>query len=443
MESKVKNNLIFTVILAAVVFCLVFPQPVNKAIGFFKAKGVPLLENLPNLPNINFKLGLDLQGGSHLVYEADLKDVAIKDKKEAMQGLRDVIERRVNMFGVSEPQVAVQEANGKYRLVVDLSGVKDVQEAIKMIGKTPYLEFRQEKFQATSTENINPDELFEPTALNGRFLKKADLSFNQQTMEPEVLLEFNDQGAELFKQITAQNVGKRLAIYIDNVLMSAPTVREEIAGGKAQITGKFTSQEARELVRNFNAGALPVPITLISQTTVGPTLGMESMQKSLKAGLFGFLAVCLFMIAFYRFSGFLASVALVIYALILLALFKLIPVTLTLAGIGGAILSVGMAVDANVLIFERQKEERKKGETFQKAMENGFTRAWPSIRDSNLTTLLIAVIMFSFGSSFVKGFAFALSLGVLTSMFSAIIVTRTLMRIFVGTKLEKVKRMWR
>ncbi len=443
MEQRVKNSLIFVAVLTAVVFCLAFPQPVNKAIGFFKAKGVPLLEKLPNLANIHFKLGLDLQGGSHLVYEADLKDVAVKDKKEAMQGLRDVIEKRVNLFGVSEPQVAVQEANGNYRLVVDLSGVKDVREAIKMIGKTPYLEFRQEKLQATSTENINPDELFEPTALNGRFFKKADLSFNQQTMEPEVLLEFNDEGAELFKQITAQNVGKRLAIYIDNILMSAPTVREEISGGKAQITGKFTLQEARELVRNFNAGALPVPITLISQTTVGPTLGMESMQKSLKAGLFGFLAVCLFMLAFYRFSGFLASIALVIYALILLTLFKLIPVTLTLAGIGGAILSVGMAVDANVLIFERQKEERKKGESFQKAMENGFTRAWPSIRDSNLTTLLIALIMFSFGSSFVKGFAFTLSLGVLTSMFSAIIVTRTLMRIFVGTRIEKIKWLFR
>ncbi|MDD4990279.1 MAG: protein translocase subunit SecD [Candidatus Pacebacteria bacterium] len=439
MESKVKNSLIFIAVLTAVVFCLAFPQPVNQAIGFFKAKGVPLLEKLPNLPVINFKLGLDLQGGSHLVYEADLKDVAIKDKKEAMQGLRDVIERRINMFGVSEPQVAVQGVNGNYRLVVDLSGIKDVQEAIKMIGKTPYLEFRQE---GANFDPQSENPTFEPTALNGRFLKKADLSFNQQTMEPEVLLEFNDQGAELFKQITAQNVGKRLAIYIDNVLMSAPTVREEIAGGKAQITGKFTPQEARELVRSFNAGALPVPITLISQTTVGPTLGMESMQKSLKAGLFGFLVVCLFMIAFYRFSGFLSSIALIIYALILLVLFKIIPVTLTLAGIGGAILSVGMAVDANVLIFERQKEERKKGETFQKAMENGFTRAWPSIRDSNLTTLLIAVIMFSFGSSFVKGFAFTLSLGVLTSMFSAIIVTRTLMRIFVGTRLEKIKKLW-
>jgi len=362
-----------------------------------------------------------------------------------MQGLRDVIERRVNMFGVSEPQVAVQEAGGKYRLVVDLSGVKDVNEAIKMIGKTPYLEFRQERpgVSATSAENISPDELFEPTSLTGRYLKKADLSFNQQTMEPEVLIEFNAEGAELFRQITAQNVGKRLAIYIDNVLMSAPTVREEISGGKAQITGKFTTQEARELVRNFNAGALPVPITLISQTSVGPTLGMESMQKSLKAGLFGFLAVCLFMIGFYRFSGLLASVALVIYALILLTLFKLIPVTLTLAGIGGAILSVGMAVDANVLIFERQKEERKKGENFKTALENGFSRAWPSIRDSNLTTLLIAVIMFGFGSSFVKGFAFTLSLGVLTSMFSAMIVTKNFMRICVGTRLEKIKWLWR
>ncbi|MDD5433707.1 MAG: protein translocase subunit SecD, partial [Candidatus Pacebacteria bacterium] len=281
------------------------------------------------------------------------------------------------------------------------------------------------------------------TALNGRYLKKADLGFSQHTMAPEILLEFNDEGADLFEQITSQNIGKRLAIFIDDALISAPTVNEAISGGKAQITGSFTVKEAQEMVRNFNAGALPVPINLISQTTVGPSLGMESLNSSLRAGLLGFLAVCLFMIAYYRFSGLLASLALAIYALILLSLFKVIPITLTLAGIGAAILSVGMAVDANVLIFERQKEERKKGENFKNALENGFTRAWPSIRDSNLTTLLIALIMFSFGSSFVKGFAVALGLGVLVSMFSAIFITRTLMRIFIGTRLEKVKWLWK
>ncbi len=419
MERKVKNNLIFVGILVVVIFCLVFPNIPNKGLSFFTEK---------KLPEIPFKLGLDLQGGSHLVYQADFSSSSIeaKDQKEAMQGLRDVIERRVNLFGVAEPEVAIQEANGNQRLTVNLSGIKDVDKAIEMIGKTPYLDFRQQ------TIDFNPENpTFEATQLNGRYLKKADLGFNQQTMAPEILLEFNTDGAEIFRQITAKNVGKRLAIFIDNALISAPNVNEEIAGGKAQITGKFSIQEAREMVRNFNSGALPVPINLISQNTVGPSLGMVSLNTSLKAGLFGFLAVCLFMIGFYRFSGFLASIALVIYSLILLSLFKLIPVTLTLAGVGAAILSVGMAVDANILIFERQKEERRKGENFKTAMENGFKRAWPSVRDSNLNALLIALIMFIFGSSFVKGFAVALSLGVLVSMFSAIIITRTLMRVFV------------
>ena len=438
MESKVKNNLIFVGILTLVVFCLVFANIPNKGISFLKEKQVPLLEKLPLIKEISFKLGLDLVGGSHLVYQADFSGTNIENQSEAMAGLRDVIERRVNLFGVAEPQVAVQEAGDTQRLVVDLSGVKDINQAIEMIGKTPYLDFRE---QAADFNPENP--VFEKTQLNGRYLKKADLGFNQQTMAPEILLEFNEEGAELFGQITAKNVGKKLAIFIDDVLISAPNVNEEITGGNAQITGQFSTQEAREMVRNFNSGALPVPINLISQNTVGPTLGMASLNTSLKAGIFGFLAVCLFMIGFYRFSGLLAGVALAIYSLILLSLFKIIPVTLTLAGVGAAILSIGMAVDANVLIFERQKEERKKGESFKQALENGFKRAWPSIRDSNLTTLLIALVMFVFGSSFVKGFAVALSLGVLVSMFSAIIITKTLMRTFVGTKLEKIKWLWR
>jgi len=437
MERKVKNNLIFVGILTLVVFCLIFPNIPNAGISFLREKQAPVLEKIPLIKNIPFKLGLDLVGGSHLVYQADFASTT-QDKKEAMAGLRDVIERRVNLFGVAEPQVAVQEMGENQRLVVDLSGVKDVNQAIEMIGKTPYLDFR------TQTVDFNPDNpTFEPTALNGKYLKKADLGFNQQTMAPEILLEFNQEGADLFGQITAQNVGKRLAIFIDNVLISAPNVNEAITGGKAQITGQFSAQEARDMVRNFNSGALPVPITLISQNTIGPSLGMASLNTSLKAGIFGFLAVCIFMIGFYRFSGFLASLALAVYGLILLSLFKVIPITLTLAGVGAAILSVGMAVDANVLIFERQKEERRKGESFKVALENGFTRAWPSIRDSNLTTLLIALVMFVFGSSFVKGFAVALSLGVLVSMFSAIIITKTLMRAFIGTRLEKVKWLWR
>ncbi|RLC38686.1 MAG: protein translocase subunit SecD [Candidatus Nealsonbacteria bacterium] len=434
MTKKNQLSLIIIIILAFFSLNFAYPKFINQGINFLNSK-LPL--NLPRFPEVSFKLGLDLQGGSHLVYEADLKNVEKGEEAEAMQGLRDVIERRVNLFGVREPIVRTQQVKDSYRLVVELPGVKDVSEAIKMIGKTPYLEFREET-EEEGTSSIT----FKPTKLTGKYLKKASLGFNQTTLEPQVLLEFNSEGAKLFKEITSRNVGKRLAIYIDDVLISAPVVREEISGGKAQITGNFTVEEARELARNLNAGALPVPIKLISQTSIGPTLGSISLQKSLKAGIWGFLGVILFMILVYRFSGVLAGLALMIYAGILLSLFKLIPVTLTLAGVGGAILSIGMAVDANVLIFERMKEERKAGESFQRAVEAGFSRAWPSIRDSNLTTLLVAVIMFSFGTSFVKGFALTLSLGILVSMFSALFITRTFLRNFVGTKLEKAKWLW-
>jgi len=434
MTKKNQLSLIIIIILAFFSLNFAYPKFINQGINFLNSK-LPL--NLPRFPEVSFKLGLDLQGGSHLVYEADLKNVEKGEEAEAMQGLRDVIERRVNLFGVREPIVRTQQVKDSYRLVVELPGVKDVSEAIKMIGKTPYLEFREET-EEEGTSSIT----FKPTKLTGKYLKKASLGFNQTTLEPQVLLEFNSEGAKLFKEITSRNVGKRLAIYIDDVLISAPVVREEISGGKAQITGNFTVEEARELARNLNAGALPVPIKLISQTSIGPTLGSISLQKSLKAGIWGFLGVILFMILVYRFSGVLAGLALMIYAGILLSLFKLIPVTLTLAGIGGAILSIGMAVDANVLIFERMKEERKAGESFQRAVEAGFSRAWPSIRDSNLTTLIVAVIMFSFGTSFVKGFALTLSLGILVSMFSALFITRTFLRSFIGLRLEKIKWLW-
>ncbi|NQU82540.1 MAG: protein translocase subunit SecD [Parcubacteria group bacterium] len=476
-KSRRGFNLIVIIVLAFLCFNFIYPQGINKGISFIKPKvsGIPVLSRLTYFPERNFKLGLDLQGGSHLVYEADLSAVEGEEQGEAMEGLRDVIERRVNLFGVGEPMVAIQEVKESRRLVVELPGIKDVNEAIRMIGETPYLEFKeerdeeerdellkiQEEFQAeieeisssASTEVLQAkfdefaatyeDPYFRETKLTGQYLSKAVLSFDQTTMVAYVVLEFDDEGKELFSELTKNNVGKRLAIVIDQSIISAPVVREEITGGTAQITGDFTVDEAKELVRNLNAGALPVPIGLISQTSVGPTLGRISMEKSLKAGIFGFLMVCLFMLIFYRLSGLLAGLSLLIYAGILLSLFKLIPVTLTLAGIGGAVLSVGMAVDANVLIFERIKEERITGDSFQSALRIGFARAWTSIRDSNITTLLVAVIMFSFGSGFVKGFALTLSLGILVSIFSAMFVTKTFLRLFEGTKLENNKWLWR
>ncbi len=463
MEKRLMYNLIIIGVLVFITVNFIFPKYINQGIDFLNSN--LKIVKVPSFPDRPFKLGLDLKGGSHLVYEADLSQIKSENKSEAMQGLKDVIERRVNLFGVSEPVVAVQKTGESYRLVVDLPGIKDVEKAIEMIGKTPFLEFKQERPQ-TETDSIlamqqriegkTPEEYqqipnwqlgledpyFTSTPLTGQYLKKAEVGFSQTGFEPEVLLEFNDDGAKIFKDITAANVGKRIAIYIDNKLISAPKVNEEIPDGKARITGDFTQKEAQELVRNLNAGALPVPIKLVSQTTIEPTLGSVSLAKSLTAGFYGFLAVAVFMLLIYRFPGFIAAVALIIYGCVVLSLFKLIPVTLTLAGIGGAILSVGMAVDANVLIFARIKEERKAGENFARALEIGFSRAWPSIRDSNVTTLLVAVIMFGFGTSFVKGFALTLSLGVLLSMFSAIFITKNFLKVFSGTRLEKVKWLW-
>lgn len=430
MKHKTSVSLIIILVLAFLALNSVYPKYLNQGLSFVNSK---TFLSLPQFPERPFRLGLDLQGGTHLVYLADLSKIAKEEGGEAMQGLRDVIERRVNLFGVVEPKVQIQQTREDQRLIVELPGVKEVGEAIQMIGKTPYLEFREE---------IAEEPYFQATKLTGQYLKKAQLDFNQTTFEPQVILEFDAEGKEIFKDLTTKNVGKRLAIFIDDVLISAPVVREPIPSGRAQITGRFTIEEARELARNLNAGALPVPIKLISQNTVGPVLGKISLEQSLKAGAIGFSLVLLFMIAFYRVSGVLASLSLVIYAAILLALFKLVPVTLTLAGIGGAILSVGMAVDANVLIFERMKEERKQGAGFLRSVEIGFSRAWPSIRDSNLTTLIVALIMFSFGTSFIKGFAVTLSFGILVSMFSALFVVRTFLRSFVGTRLEKIKWLW-
>lgn len=401
-------------------------------------------------PRKDFKLGLDLQGGVHLIYQADLAEIAEADRAQAMEGLRDVLERRVNLFGVSEPVVQVQGE----RLIIELAGIIDPAQAIKEIGKTPFLEFREQKdnYQEIVDKNKkiieeNGDQStledpFRATPLTGRYLKRAEVTFDQITGAPSVSLEFNEEGAKVFGEVTEKNIGKILAIYIDGILISAPVVQEKISQGRAQISGRFSVEQAKELATNLSAGALPVPINLISQQSVGPTLGLVSLEESLRAGIYGFLAIVIFMIIFYRLPGLLASIALIIYVLLVLSLFKLIPVTLTLAGIAGFLLSIGMAVDANILIFSRMREEMSEGKNFNTSVEEGFNRAWPSIRDSNLNTLIVSVILFGFATSFIKGFALTLSLGVVVSMFSAIFITRTFLRCFVGTRFEKVKWLW-
>ena len=408
-----------------------------------------------------FKYGLDIQGGTQLTYQADTSKIAKGDVKANMDALRDVIERRVNLFGVSEPVVQTEEVNalsGKpiERLIVELPGVTDIKKAVDLIGQTPLLEFKTARpdggektaIQAAYTKAqealkkegitqaekqqiflsdplLQQDPNYIPTKLTGAFLKKATLQFDSRTNEPKILLSFNDQGREMFAAITKDNVGKVVAIYLDGSPISTPVVREAILDGNAEISGSFDVASARELVGRFNSGALPVPIELLSTQTVGATLGEKALHSGVKAGLLGVIIVALFLIFWYRLPGLIATIALAIYIALMLTIFKLIPVTLTAAGIAGFILSIGMAVDANILIFERMKEELKKGKDISDATHDGFTRAWLSIRDSNISSMISAVILFGFGTSLVKGFALTLGIGVLISMFSAITVTRT------------------
>jgi protein-export membrane protein SecD len=629
---------------------------------------VPALQTVkvPYFWNLPYHLGLDLQGGTHLVYEADMKDVPDADRSESLEGVRDVIERRVNAYGVAEPMVQTSQSGDIWRIVVDLAGVKDISEAIKMIGETPILEFKEQDESGTQTavptanfkasaeqkkamEEVNAQSLekadealgkvlaegadfsavvkeyttdlnkgdvgdmgtvgirskyeqivlaideanlqkgqilnqivensegfnivklldvsgnasdrdwkashilicykgttgctseiskeeartkinglkarattanftqlakenstepgaetsggylgwftkgmmvtafengvkatgvgaissvvetqygfhiiykisdrpaknyrierivfpkiwesdFDPalavgswksSGLTGKQLTRSVLQFDQNTNDAQVGLEFNSEGARLFGEITARNVGKPVAVFLDGLPISTPTVQQEISDGKAVITGNFTLAEAKLLVRRLNSGALPVPISLISQQTVGASLGQDSLDKSLFAGLIGFAVVVLFLIWYYRVPGLIASLALIFYCAILLAIFKLLNITLTLSGIAGFILSMGMAVDANVLIFERTKEEIKRGKLLSRAVDEGFTRAWTSIRDGNLTTILSCSILFWFSESTIKGFALTLGIGVVVSMLSAITITRIILK---------------
>ncbi len=384
---------------------------------------------LSKIINNNFRLGLDLQGGTQLVYQADLSTVAQANRTEALQGVRDVIERRVNAFGVSEPRVQITGGITESRVVVELAGIKNPDDAIKLIGETPILEFREET--QIDTEKIKLPEgaspiAWKPTELTGKNLRRSDVSFNQNGA-PEVALTFDNDGAKAFEEITERNLGKRVGIFLDNALLTAPTVQSKITEGRAVITGNFTLEEAKQLATRLNAGALPVPINLINRTSVGPSLGKDSLAKSMIAGAVGLLTMVLYMVILYRYPGVIAAFALLLYALLNLVIYKIMGVTMSLAGIAGFILSVGMAVDANVLIFERIKEELRNGRQIVPAITGGFKEAWPSIRDSNVSSLITCALLYMLGSSIVRGFALTLAIGIVVSMFSAVTVTRTLL----------------
>lgn len=520
-------------------------------------KPIPKPDWLRNfLAKMKINLGLDLQGGIHLIYKVDTSAVESEKIGDALTGLQDVIERRVNAFGVAEPLIETSKSGDEQRLIVELAGVKDIEAAKEMIKETPFLEFKkmeastkeppqelsvedkayneQQKKKAedllTQIQNgadftelakansedpgskesggdldfvkkgsfvpefdavlfdkglkdgeiypqiiesqfgyhiikkleergegdnkeihsqhiliakksppipEQPIPTFIETGLTGKNLKRSEVQFAPQTGKPEVGIEFDSEGAKIFAELTKENIGKQIAIFLDGEVISAPTVQAEISDGKAVITGNFTLEECKKLAQRLNEGALPLPITLIGQQSVEASLGKTSLEKSLKAGIIGIVLVMVFMIVYYRFLGFIASIALLIYTSFMVALFKISTgtpwsITLTLAGIAGFILSVGMAVDANILIFERTKEEIRKGRSLRSAIEEGFHRAWPSIRDSNISTVITSLILIWFGTGFVKGFAVTLLLGVLISMFTAIVMVRTILEALIG-----------
>lgn len=437
MISSPAKKLLVIFVLVAIAVYISLPQEIPLRINYgpinidtnLNREDLNLsTERLTISKRFDLILGLDLAGGSHLVFEADTSDISANRKEVALNGVRDVIERRVNLFGVSEPNVQTSTFEGKDRIIVELPGVYDTKEAVGLIGQTAQLVIAE-------TGSEEEPGLF-PTDLTGADLESATVTFDQTSGDPIVSLEFTDEGAEKFAVLTEKNLNKPLPIMLDQQVISAPVVQQVITGGSAQISGNFSLEEAKNLEIQLNAGALPLSIELVEQRTVGASLGSESVEKSITAGFIGLAMVLLFMILTYGKLGLLADIALIVFGILTLALYKFIPVVLTLPGIAGFLLAVGMAVDSNILIFERLKEERLK-RPFADALEVSFGRAWDSIRDANIATLVTAFVLanpldwsFLHTSGPVRGFAITLSLGVLVSMFTGIVVSRNLLRVF-------------
>jgi preprotein translocase subunit SecD len=426
------KRLIFIVILTLAAAYVVWPQqPGNYIPGGDALPGSQGL-HIGNFNRQGAKLGLDLQGGSQLTLQADMSQVPTDQRDNALKGVLNVIERRVNAYGVAEPQI---QTRGNDRVIVQLPGLRDPEEAKKLIGQTAKLEFKEQGPDGqwvAATGNLNGQQI----ALTGAYLVpgRQQVTFQGRAGLPEVAFEFNSDGAQVFQQITSRLVGKPLGIFLDGDRISAPTV-QAVLSSNGVITG-LSLEEARLLALQLNAGALPVPVTIEEERTVDATLGADSVHKSIAAGEVALLVVIAFMLLYYRLPGLAASGALIVYSLITLSIFKLIPVTLTLAGIAGFILSVGMAVDANILIFERMKEELRSGKTIAAAIRAGEDRAWPSIRDSNTSTLITCGVLYFFGQQFgatiIMGFALVLAIGVVVSLFSAIVVTRLFLELLLS-----------
>ncbi|MDQ3008808.1 MAG: protein translocase subunit SecD [bacterium] len=385
------------------------------------------------------KQGLDIKGGIQLVLEANMTQIPEVDRTTALESVREIIYRRVDLFGLNEPVVQTTQQGESYRVLVELAGVTNPNEALELVGTTAQMDFRlQNNTELTASSSaLEVYSSFEPVGLSGAELKRASVQFNQQTGQPVISLEFNETGTSIFGQITANNTGKALGIFIDGYPVMAPVIQDAIVTGQAMIEGGFTTEQAKQLAVQLNAGALPVPVTVVEQRTVEASLGQASVQESVRAGLIGLGLLMLFMTLMYGTKGVIANIALIIYTVLTIAIYKIIGVTLTVPGIAGLLLTIGMAVDSNILIFERMKEELRTGRAFKPAMELGFGRAWDSIKDANVVTICTALVLinplnFAFlnTSGMVRGLGITLFIGVVISLFTGIVVTRTLMRVF-------------
>jgi len=435
MKNKRKNLFRVVILLACIVFAVSIDWPKGVSFQIPKPKvtfekKVPFVAITKNgtlinyNKNLNIRQGLDLQGGSHLVYTVDMSGVAENERNTALASLQKVIENRVNAFGVAEPVIYTGKNGSEYRLTVELAGVKDTDQAMSLIGKTAKLDFRE--LDAAGTD-------FQKTDLSGSELTSATVQFSQTTNEPEIAIEFNADGAAKFAAITARNIGKPVGIYLDDALISYPNVNAEITGGKAQITGKFTYTEAKDLAIQLDAGRLPMPISVAEQRTVEATLGQDSIHKSLIAGLIGIFVVSLFMIIYYRILGLFSTVGLVLYLVFSIALFKLFSITLTMGGVAALILSIGMSMETDVLVFERIREEMRNGRPFAYASTLGFSRAWTSIRDSNAVSLIICALLIWAGGS-IRGFAIILAIGIVVGLATTFYGTKALIMLIANRK---------
>lgn len=446
-NSRQRN--VFLTILGMTFLCLIINLPASQKVSlhwgklnfdhtFYRPDFSFKIGSYQFKKNLDLRYGLDLAGGASLLYDIDTTKVPSGDVSSALESLKGNIERRVNLFGISEANVKLTNNSGKNRLEVELPGIEDINQAINLIGRTAQLSFRGEdtKITAATTSATFAQAFPNDTGINGGHLVKSTVQINPNDSRPEVGLEFNAEGTKLFEKATKDYLNKRIAIFLDDVPVTYPTVQNVIPDGKAVINGQFDIKSAKELSAQLNAGALPLPISILSQTTIGATLGKDTIHKGVVAGLIGLVVLSLFMIGNYGFLGLISVISLFIYGLITLTIYRLIPITLTFPGIVGFILSIGMAVDSNILIFERFKEEVRDGKPWNVAMELGFGKAWDSIKDANTCTIITGLILFNpFSWSFlntsgmVRGFALTLILGIFISIFTGVFVTRNLLRV--------------